>query len=507
MKFVDKFLDSITMYRLVLYYLILLVVVACVFGTVGILPFSPLLILLSTGLIVAICWLTNKVFSWAFDAPTNVESVYISALILALILSPMKSIADLPLLFWAAVFTMASKYIFALNKKHVFNPVAIAVVITALGFNGSASWWIGTAAMLPFSLLGILIVRKIRRFDLMFYFFLASLVTILGFSIMQGSNLVTTFKQIFLSSPIFFFAFVMLTEPLTTPPTKNLQSLYGAIAGILFAPQFHILSFYPSPEMALAIGNAFSYAVSPKSKIMTTVQEKIQMGPDLIDFVLAPDPAGHKLQFEPGQYMEWTIQHPHPDDRGNRRYFTIASSPTEENVHLGIKFYPKGSTYKTAMAALDDKTPIVGAQLSGDFTLPKDPNQKLVFIAGGIGITPFRSMIKYLVDTKQKRPIVLFFANKEVEEIVYYDVFNQAQEELGIQTIYTITDKDRIPPNWNWKVGRIDAKMITDAVPDFKDRLFYLSGPHVMVTAYEETLLNMGVPKSQIKIDYFPGFA
>ena len=491
------------MYRLVLYYLLFLIAVACIFGLLGILPYSPLAIIFSAIFLVAVCWAFNKLFSWAFNAPANVESFFISALILVLILSPAKSVNDFVFLFWAAVLTIASKYILAIKKIHIFNPVAIAVVLTAFGFNGSASWWIGTASMLPFSLLGLLIARKIRRSDLVFYFFLSALVTIFSFSLLQGGNIVTTFKQIILSSPIFFFACVMLTEPLTTPPTRRLQSIYGALVGVLFAPQFHIGSFYTTPEQALVIGNIFSYIVSPKYKLLLKLKDKLNIGTDTVDFVFNPEKI---FAFSPGQYMEWTLPHKHADARGNRRYFTIASSPTEDNLRLGIKFYANGSSYKKAMITMNDRTPIVGAQVRGDFTLPKALNQKLVFIAGGIGITPFRSMIKYLIDTNQPRPIILLYANKIVDEIVYYDIFNQAQQQLGIRTIYTLTDKTKLPTNWQGYVGRIDAAFIQSLVPDFMERVFYLSGPRAMVTAYEDSLKSLGVPQHQIKTDFFPGF-
>jgi ferredoxin-NADP reductase len=474
-----------------------------VFGFFGLVPYSSLSIIASTVFVVAVCWIFNKLFSWAFNAPTNTESFLISALILVLIVSPAKDIHDIFLLFWAAVLTIASKYILAIKKIHLFNPVAIAVVLTAFGFNGSASWWIGTGSMLPFSLLGLLIVRKIRRSDLVFYFFLAALTTIFGFSLLQGGNMITTFKQAVTASPIFFFACIMLTEPLTTPPTRPLQSIYGAIVGVLFAPQFHIGSFYTTPEQALVIGNIFTYIVSPKYKLFLNLKNKLSIATDTVDFVFDPK---QKFVFSPGQYMEWTLAHKNADSRGNRRYFTIASSPTEEDLKLGIKFYANGSSYKKAMLTMTDSTPIVGAQVRGDFTLPKDLNQKLVFIAGGIGITPFRSMIKYLLDTKQPRPIILLYANKTVDEIVYYDIFNQAQQQLGIHTIYTLTDKTKLPVNWQGYVGRIDEAFIKRFVPDFIERTFYLSGPRSMVTAYENTLTSIGVSHSQIKIDFFPGF-
>lgn len=503
MKFIDNFLDKITMYRLVLYYLIILLSVALIYSVFGILPFTPISLIFSTTLLLVVCWITNKIFTHAYNAPANVESVYITALILALIISPANSYSGVPVLFWAGVLAMSTKYILAVNQKHIFNPAAVAVVLTSLGFNGSASWWIGTAVMLPFSLLGILIVRKIRRYDLVYYFFLASLITICSLSLIQGSNIVNTLKQIIYSSPIFFFAFVMFTEPLTTPPTKTLQTIYGIITGILYAPQFHIGQFFTTPEIALVIGNIFSYIVSPKYKIVSAIRQKIQIAPDMIDFLF---PSQNKFAYTPGQYMEWTLPHKHADSRGNRRYFTIASSPTEDTIRLGVKFYPKGSSFKNAMSSIDSKTIMVGAQLSGDFTLPKNPNQKIVFIAGGIGITPYRSMIKYLIDTKQPRPIILLYANKTADEIVYSDVFTRAKEQLGIKTVYTLTDPAKVPVGWQGKTGRISPEIITAEVPDYKERIFYLSGPHVMVTSYKEVLKNMGIPEKQIKTDFFPGF-
>jgi ferredoxin-NADP reductase len=202
------------------------------------------------------------------------------------------------------------------------------------------------------------------------------------------------------------------------------------------------------------------------------------------------------------------LGHDSPDSRGNRRYFTLASSPTEENLILGVKFYPKSSSFKKSMLAMDeDKNhEIVAAQLAGDFVLPNDPNQKCVFIAGGIGITPFRSMIKYLLDMNQKRPMVLFYANKSPSDIVYKDVFEKAREQLGLKVIYTITGRSKIPANWRGQVGHITAQMVKNEVPDYQHCLFYLSGPNAMITEFESVLSGMGVKREHIKKDFFPGF-
>lgn len=501
MNWIDNFLNKITMYRLLFYYLLFLLGIALIFSSLNILPFSFVSLIDSAAVIMVVCWITNKIFALTFKAPTNVESVYISALILTLIITPAKSLHDLPFLFWAGVLAMASKYILALSKKHIFNPVAIALVITYFGINGAASWWIGTSVMFPFILLGLLIVRKIRKWDMVFYFLLVSLSTILGLTLINNGNIITTLNTLLLNSPLLFFAFVMLTEPLTTPPTKLLQSFYGALVGFLFSPQVHLGSFFTTPEIALVIGNVFSYLVSSKDKLMLTLGNKMQVGTDILDFTFN---LSRKLNFTPGQYMEWTLPHKGADSRGNRRYFTIASSPTENNLRLGVKFYPQGSSFKKAMAVMNNQTPIVGSQLAGDFVLPKDLNKKLVFIAGGIGITPFRSIIKYLLDMNQRRPIVLMYSNKIASEIMYADVWNSAQQNLDIKTVYTLTEQN--PPDWKGKLGRISPEMIEQEIPDWKERTFYLSGPHAMVNGFEQTLKGMGIGSKQIKIDFFPGF-
>jgi ferredoxin-NADP reductase len=404
-----------------------------------------------------------------------VESVYITALILALIVDPAKSLGDLQFLGWAAILAMSSKYVLSLYNKHLFNPAAIAVVITAFTLRESASWWVGTASMLPAVLIGgFLLVRKLREERIVGLFILTALTTICIVSVMQGLSITKELQQLLVESPLFFFAAIMFTEPLTMPPTQKLRDIYAIIVGILFVPQLHVGPIYSTPELALVIGNLYSYIVSPKHKVMLKLRRKSKIAANIVDFVFKPS---HQLTFEPGQYMEFTLAHQQPDSRGNRRYFTLASSPTEENLRLGVRFYPKGSSFKRALYKLDNRTTMLAGQVAGDFTLPKDPDQKLVFIAGGIGITPFRSMLKYLIDTQEPRDIVLFYANKTVDEIAYTDVLTQTQTLLGIRVFYMLTDPEAIPRNWRVLTGRINTSMIHKLVPDYQERTFYLSGP------------------------------
>lgn len=505
LEFVDNVLNRITMYRLVLYYLIFLLGAAILLSFLRIFSYDPFALLFTVGVLLAVCSLTNWIFSKTFAVAANAESTYISALILALIITPLQSPHDLWFLVWAGVWATASKYIVAINKKHLFNPAAFAVALTYLTINQSASWWVGSAPMVPFVLIGgVLIVRKIGRSDLVTSFLLAALATILAASLLAGSDLFSTVQRIILYSPLFFFAFVILTEPLTTPPAHKWRILYGILVGFLFVPEVHFGALYTTPEIAILVGNLFSYLVSPHQTLVLELKRKMRLAPDIYDLVFAPK---SKLAYAPGQYMEWTLGHADPDSRGNRRYFTLASSPTEDNLRLGVKFYDQSSTFKQALLSLDKGSEIVATQLAGDFVLPRNPNRKCVFIAGGIGITPFRSMIKYLLDTHQKRPIVLFYANRTAEDFVYLDILDKARQELGLQTIYTVTDQRQAPSWWRGRVGRITPQMIKEQVPDYRRCIFYISGPKGMVDSFKEILSQLQVKENHIKTDFFSGLA
>lgn len=492
------------MYRLLYYVLITILATAFILSLAGIMDYSAWAIAYSTGLILAVCLVTNYIFGRVFEAPRNIESAYITAFILALIISPVRSLHDSLFLVAAAGLAMASKYLIAIRKKHIFNPAAIAVVLTAFGASQAASWWVGNAKLLLVVVIGgLLVVHKIRRFKMVLTFLAAALTSTAIMSLATSSSLSVNLHHAIMQSSLFFLAFIMLTEPLTSPPTGKKQMWYGALVGALFPPQIHIFNLYSTPELALVTGNVFSYFISPKLRLTPRLAQKVPTSKDTADFVFATD---RPVSYRPGQYMEWTLPHSEHDLRGNRRYFTLASSPTEPTLRLGVKFYNPGSTYKKAMLGMDEQTPIAAGQLGGDFVLPKNPKQKLAFIAGGIGITPYRSMIKYLLDKNEHRDIALLYSDHTAESLVYTDVFEPAREQLGIKTTYFLTDPGAHTKNQWMRVGIITAEAIKSTLPDYKERLFYISGPHPMVEAMRKLLRDLGVPPKQIKTDFFPGY-
>ncbi len=496
MKWIDEFLDKITMYRLLLYYLIGLEVVAVGLSIAGVLHFKPLDVIFSALFVTGVCWVANKVLAYVFNAPTNVESPLITGLILALIITPTHEMHGLVFLAAAGGLAMASKYILAINGRHLFNPAAIAVILTSYGAGDAASWWVGTASMLPWVLIGgALLTRRIRRAGMVTWFVGVALAATVVYGLIDGASPITLVEKEILNSALFFFAFVMLTEPLTSPTTQGKRAWFSALVGALFPPQFSIAGVFASPEVALAVGNIFSYIVGPRTKTRLHFRERVELSHSTADFIFRPE---RPFTYRPGQYMELTFQHPHTDARGARRYFTLASSPTEQEMRIGVKFYEPGSSYKRALLDVTPDTPIIASQLGGDFVMPKDTSKRLVFIAGGIGVTPFRSMIKYLLDKGEKRDITLLYSAKSAHEHVYKEIFDEATAKLGITVVYIATDKT--------KQARY-AELIAQHVPDFADCTFYISGPHAMVTDTEHTLETMGVSFSRIKKDFFSGYA
>jgi ferredoxin-NADP reductase len=504
MKYIDSFLNSITMYRLTLYYLIGLVVAAVFLSFFGLISYNPLDIILDSLLAVIVCYVANFILAKLFHAVTNYESVFITALILTLII-PVAFSQNIFFLIIASVVAMASKYFLTVEKKHIFNPAAVSVAGISLLSRFSATWWVGTEYMLPFVLIGgLLVMRKIRREDLIITF-LISVFVLLGISrfITFGTvaSILNVWERSVLDSALFFFAFVMLVEPLTIPATKNLQRIYAGFVAILYTtPQIGILPIVFTPEISLVIGNIFTYFSSPQYRLLLPLQSREAVSPDTYTFTFTTPNA---LRFKPGQYMEWTLPHEKSDSRGNRRYFSIASSPTRKDLMMAVKFYNPSSTFKKTLMDLQKGDTIVAAQVTGDFVLPKDLSKPLVFLAGGVGIAPFRSMIEYIIDKKLQVDIVVLFSNKTEKDILFQDLLEKGKP-FGVKTIYSVSNPSQ---SWKGESGRVTEKMIAKEIPDYQLRTFYISGPQLMVQNLDSLLRSMHIPRKQIITDYFPGYS
>ncbi len=503
--YIDTFLNRITMYRLMLYYLIFLVVSAAFFGSFGFLPYSFGDLLLSTAIVLGVGYVSNLLFSKIFKAETNIESVLITGLILVLIM-PIGFPKDLLFLSFSSIIAMASKYILTITKRHIFNPAAASAVFMGAFLGYSASWWIGSLIMFPFIFLGgLLVLRKTQR-EKLAAVFLSTFLLIVGlgtfFATRSLETVILAWKVGFFESALPFFVFVMLIEPLTTPTRKTLQVVYAFVASLFYTiPQVGIVLAI-TPEMALCTGNAASFFINPNYRLILYLKNKLKLSKDTYSFIFEKQ---KNFNFIPGQYMEWTLPLKRADSRGNRRYFSLSSSPTEKEVAITVKFYNPSSTYKKELLGFQDKKRIIASQVSGDFILPNNLNAPMVFIAAGVGITPFRSMIKYIIDKDLKSDIVLIYSNKTKDEILFQDIFKTA-EKNGIKTVYCLTDETNIPKNWLGIKGHISEEAIREVVSDYKKRIYYISGPQLMVRNFEKMLKDVGISKNKIKTDFFPGY-
>lgn len=478
-------MHQITMYRLMLYFLLTLVTATILLSIAGILHHQPQDILLTTIYLAGICNLTNYLLAKLFNARTNLESASITALILTLIVGPLPFSENLLTLTFIGISAMASKYVFALRKKHIFNPAAIAVFLSGFLWQAGASWWIGSMYTLPLTMIGgLLVLLKLRRFSLV----IAFLLVFISF-LLVGQNFS---PAALLSSPIWFFAFVMLVEPQTSPSTRNFQLIFGCLTAFLLIALQKIFPTFPySLESSLLAGNLFSFLVTPTFNVVSSFVKKTEVAQNIWAFYFEPM---SRLRFTPGQYMEWTYPHKMPDSRGVRRYFTIASSPNEKYVMVASKIAASSSSFKKALMNMKPGEQITALGPSGEFTLPKNKSQQVCFIAGGIGITPFRSMVKNLLGQKENRDIVLLYSVSTEGEVAFKEIFDDGAK-IGLKSYYVYTEKE----------GFIDKEMIKKRVPDYKDRVFYISGPEPMVDAFKKILVSMGVKR--VKTDFFPGYS
>jgi ferredoxin-NADP reductase len=206
------------------------------------------------------------------------------------------------------------------------------------------------------------------------------------------------------------------------------------------------------------------------------------------------------VRYTAGQYTELTLPHPHPDQRGRRRWFTLSSSPTNDLLSITTKqAADKGSSFKRALFKLEPGTELHLAEPMGDFVLPKLIQTPLIFVAGGIGVTPFHSMLSWLAATGETRPIKLLYAVRNEDEIIFQETLRKA----GVEPTIIVSEPS---PAWGGERGRLSAELILGLEQPSDDTLVYVSGPEPLVESLEKDLMRAGLAKPQIVTDAFPNY-
>lgn len=186
------------------------------------------------------------------------------------------------------------------------------------------------------------------------------------------------------------------------------------------------------------------------------------------------------FKFYAGQYLDYEISN-------DTRAFSISASPTEDFLMLSTK---KGqSEFKKALAKLKPGSHVKTSHPAGTFTL--DESSPAVFIAGGIGITPFRSMIKWAYDQKLTTPITLIYTNSD-NNFLFKKELDKWENRLNLNIIYHNSSKS----------GRLTKLLPTT----YHLPIYYLAGPPKMVDSFEKMLIDLGVDKTNLRYDHFDGY-
>lgn len=235
--------------------------------------------------------------------------------------------------------------------------------------------------------------------------------------------------------------------------------------------------------------------------------DKKQVAPDVVSFFFRPDTP---ITWKPGQFMRYRIPQQNPDDRGENRFFSIASAPSEGHIQLTTRFASeKSSSFKAELQKLEIGKTIEADGPKGSFSMD-DPNRQYVFIAGGIGITPLRAILQELDHKGLPINVNLLYGNRGKEAIFKDELENLAKKHQEFKINYIVSDEpvndNKIAENIRLLPGQIDAQLIQTLIPNFKECVFYISGPEPMVLALEKVVWDMGVPKENTKRDYFPGY-
>jgi ferredoxin-NADP reductase len=205
------------------------------------------------------------------------------------------------------------------------------------------------------------------------------------------------------------------------------------------------------------------------------------------------------LEYSAGQYTELYLPHENADDRREKRWFTLSSAPGGELVSITTKHSEPSSTFKDALFGLQPGAPVDLAEAMGDFVLPKDAARPLVFVAGGIGLTPFHSIVSWLNDHGEKRDIKFLYSVRNESEIIFQDTFDAGE----IVPTIVIAEPSS---TWTGKTGRLSAEMILGLEKPADNALIYVSGPEPMTEALETQLKTAGLHEDQLVLDFFPNY-
>lgn len=231
--------------------------------------------------------------------------------------------------------------------------------------------------------------------------------------------------------------------------------------------------------------------------------KKEQLSTDTYSFYF--ERTGDEGKFVPGQYFEMKLRIKNPDERGDTRVFTCSSSPTDKKYLVFTTKIIK-STFKLKLVKLKEGTMVQFKGPWDDLNFDEAEEMPQIFLAGGIGITPFHSIVKYSIAKKLDNRMMLFVSWGSKDEMIFDKFFRDAEKKLS-NFIYipTITHAEEIE-DWTGSRGRISERMIKGYIKKVRYARFRMAGPQGLVKAMRELAFQMNVPKDNIIAEVFEGY-
>ncbi|MGB9512498.1 MAG: FAD-dependent oxidoreductase [Candidatus Acidiferrum sp.] len=240
---------------------------------------------------------------------------------------------------------------------------------------------------------------------------------------------------------------------------------------------------------------------------MTTYQTRLRSREEVADRTMAfhlQKPAG--FQFKPGQYIDLALINPsETDSQGVVRTFSIASAPYEDELLVATRM--RDSAFKRVLAALAPGTELKLDGPMGSFTLHRNTAKAAVFLAGGIGITPFLSIVRQAAKEKLPHQLYLFYSNRRPEDAPFLaGLQDLSQSNPHFIFIPSMTEMERSKRNWLGERGFIDREMLVKHFSDLNGPIYYVAGPPAMVAAMQQMLAKAGVSEDDIRTEEFSGY-
>ena len=216
------------------------------------------------------------------------------------------------------------------------------------------------------------------------------------------------------------------------------------------------------------------------------------------------DLLGEGVDFRAGQYFFVTLPDTgHQDDKGLRRHITIVTSPNEKGV-LGLATRMRDSAFKRSLRELPVGTEVEVEAPKGNFALPDDTSRPLVFVAGGIGITVFRSMLRYIREERLTHRVTLIYSNRDRESTAFLEELRELERELrDLRVVFTMTQD----PSWEGETRKIDAQFFADYLDgDLNEYTFLVAGPPAMTEGVQQALTEAGAREGNVIAERYSGY-